>query len=74
MIEIRTLRDELARFDELHRRKFCACCADESEARASSFRRAFEKAGAKGNTGFLTCANCSVRWLPETPTRFAIGS
>ena len=53
MIELRTVRDELDRFDELHRARFCACCADGPEAQESDLRRAFERAAAKGNNIFL---------------------
>lgn len=64
MIELRTVRDELDRFDELHRARFCACCADGPEAQESDLRRAFERAAAKGNNIFLHCANCAARWTP----------
>jgi hypothetical protein len=63
-IEYRDVRNELDRFDELHRERLCACCADEPEAQVSDLRRAFERAAAKGNSNFLVCANCSARWMP----------
>ncbi len=64
MIEFRTVRDELDRFDELHKARFCPCCADSPEAQESELRRVFERAAAKGNSSFLRCANCAARWTP----------
>ncbi len=65
-IEYRDVRDELDRFDELHREGLCACCANDPEAQVSDLRRAFERAAAKGNSSFLRCANCAATWkLPE---------
>ena len=73
MIELRTVRDELDRFDELHRARFCACCADSPEAQESDLRRAFERAAAKGNNIFLHCANCAATWkLPEPDINYAV--
>jgi hypothetical protein len=63
-IAIRRVRDELDSFDELQRQGLCAGCADSAEARASDFRRAFEKAAAKGDRDGLVCANCAARWMP----------
>lgn len=73
MIELRTVRDELDRFDELHKARFCPCCADSPEAQESDLRRVFERAAAKGNSSFLRCANCTVRWkLPEPDINYAV--
>jgi hypothetical protein len=65
IIEYRDVRNELYRFDELHRERLCACCADDPEAQGSDLRRVFERAAAKGNTAFMVCANCAARWRPE---------
>jgi hypothetical protein len=72
MIEYRTVRDELDRFDEIHRDRLCACCAADPEAQGSSLRKAFERAGAKGKSNFMACANCGVRWLAEPDVNYAV--
>ena len=72
MIELRTVRYELDRFDELHRARFCPCCIDSPEAQESELRRAFERAAAKGNSSFLRCANCAARWTPEPDINYAV--
>lgn len=72
MIELRTVRDELDRFDELNRQTFCADHADVPEARCSRWRLSFERAAAKGNRNFMTCANCAARWLPEPDINSAV--
>jgi hypothetical protein len=71
-IEYRDVRDELDRFDELHRERLCGCCANDPEAQGSSLRRAFERAGAKGKSNFMVCANCGVRWIPEPDVNYAV--
>jgi hypothetical protein len=73
IIEYRDVRDELDRFDELHREQLCACCADDPEVQVSDLRRAFERAAAKGNSNFLLCANCAARWIiPEPDINYAV--
>ncbi len=72
MIEYRSVRAELDRFDELHRQSLCASCALSAEGRASSLRRAFEQAAAKSNIDFMACSNCSVRWIPGTDINHAV--
>ncbi|MGA7872937.1 MAG: hypothetical protein WCA22_18765 [Candidatus Binatus sp.] len=72
MIELRSVLDELNRFDKLWRQRFCASCADEPEARASGLRLAFEKAAAKGQAGFMVCDNCAARWLPDSDVNHAV--
>ncbi len=72
MIELRSVRDELDRFDELWRQRFCASCADVPEARASSLRLAFEKAAAKGNSDFMVCLHCAAHWTPEPDIDHAV--
>ena len=64
MITCRSVLDELVRFDELNRQRFCADCADVPEARCSRWRLAFERAGAAGNGDFMVCGNCAARWAP----------
>jgi hypothetical protein len=66
-IEYRDVRNELDRFDELHRERLCPCCANDPEAQGSDLRRAFERAAAKGNRNFLVCANCAARWIVPEP-------
>jgi hypothetical protein len=72
MIEFRTVRNELDRLDELNRQAFCADCADSAEARCSGWRLAFERAAARGDAGFMVCANCAARWLPELDINHAV--
>ena len=71
-IELRTVYDELVRLDELNRQRFCGDCTDSAEARCSKWRLAFEKAAARGDRGFMACANCAVRWTAEPDIDHAV--